>query len=430
MSGAPTRVFIARLAGLPVLNPHGDPVGKVRDVVVAMRVGRQAPRVLGLVVEVFNRRRVFVPITRMTRLDANQAVVTGTVNMRRFEERPTETLVLAELLDRKVDLVEDGSVVTVEDVAMEETRSRDWVITKVFVSRAAKGLRRRGEALVLDWDAVTGFSVSEESQGAANLLATFDKLRAADLAHVLHELSPKRRLEVASALTDDRLADVLEELPEDDQVEILGTLNEDRAAAVLEAMDPDDAADLLSDLPPGEASKLLDLMEPDEAEPVRRLLDYSDDTAGGMMTSEPVIVGPNTTVAEALARVRAPDISPALAAMVYVCRPPLETPTGKFVGIAHLQRLLREAPSSLVSGVIDSGLEPIQPDTPLSAVTRYLATYNLVAVPVTDEHEHLLGAVSVDDVLDHLLPAHWRDDDVPVPLNGHAVPRDGAPGGA
>lgn len=415
MSGAPTRVFIARLAGLPVLNPHGDPVGKVRDVVVTIRVGRQPPRVLGLVIEVFNRRRVFIPISRVTRLDANQAIVTGTMNMRRFEERSTETLVLAELLDRKVTLVEDGSTVTVEDVAMEETRTRDWVITKVFVTRVAKGLRRRGEALTLDWDAVSGFSLAEDAQGAANLLATFDKLRAADLAHVLHELSPKRRLEVASALDDDRLADVLEELPEDDQVEILGMLNQDRAVAVLEAMDPDDAADLLSDLPPAEAEKLLDLMEPDEAEPVRRLLDYGDDTAGGMMTSEPVIVGPNTTVAEALARVRAPDISPALAAMVYVCRPPLETPTGKFVGIAHLQRLLREPPSSLVSGVIDSGLEPMQPDAPLSAVTRYLATYNLVAVPVTDEHEHLLGAVSVDDVLDHLLPSHWRDDDSGAP---------------
>jgi len=225
---------------------------------------------------------------------------------------------------------------------------------------------------------------------------------------VLHELSPKRRLEVASALDDEKLADVLEELPEDDQVEILGQLEEERAADVLEAMQPDDAADLLSELPQADAEKLLELMEPDEAAPLRRLLAYSDDTAGGMMTTEPIILPPDATVADALARVRQPELSPALAAQVYVCRPPLETPTGRFIGIAHIQRLLREPPSALVSGVVDSSIEPLRPEVPLAAITHHLATYNMVAAPVVDENDHLLGAVTVDDVLDHLLPDDWR----------------------
>jgi Mg/Co/Ni transporter MgtE len=347
-------------------------------------------------------------MTRVTAVDGGQVITTGLVNMRRFEQRPTETVVLGELLDRRVTLIEDGSPVTVEDVAMEQTRTRDWVVARVFVRRPGKGLRRRGEAFTVSWDAVTGFSLSEEGQGAANLLATFDKLRPADLASVLHELSPKRRAEVAAALDDEKLADVLEELPEDDQVEILGKLEERRAADVLEAMAPDDAADLLGELPPEEAEKLLELMEPEEAEPVRRLLSYHEDTAGGMMTTEPVVLSPDATVAEALAHVRNPDLSPALATTVFVCRPPLETPTGRYVGMAHIQRLLREPPSSLVSGVLDTDLEPIGPEASLRAVTSYLATYNLVALPVVDDADHLLGAVTVDDVLDHLLPDDWR----------------------
>ena len=413
MSGAPTRVFIARLAGTTVFDPNGDPVGKVRDVVVTLRIGRQPPRVLGLVVEVFGRRRVFLPMTRVTAVDTGQVITTGLVNMRRFEQRPTETLVIGELLDRRVQLIEDGSQVVVEDVAMEETRTREWRISRVFVRRPGKGLRRRGEAFVVDWDAVSGFSLPEEGQGAANLLATFDRLRPADLASVLHELSPKRRAEVAAALDDEKLADVLEELPEDDQVEILGKLKETRAADVLEAMDPDDAADLLGELPADQAEKLLELMEPDEAAPLRRLLSYHEDTAGGMMTTEPVILPPDATVAEALARVRNPELSPALAATVFVARPPLETPTGKFLGMAHIQRLLREPPSALVSGVVDTDLEPLPPDASLRDVTRYLATYNLVAVPIVDEADHLLGVVTVDDVLDHLLPDDWRERPAP-----------------
>ena len=103
--------------------------------------------------------------------------------------------------------------------------------------------------------------------------------------------------------------------------------------------------------------------------------------------------------------------SPALAAQVYVCRPPDETPTGKYLGTVHFQRLLRDPPFTLVSAVIDSDLPPLGPDTPLPAVTSYLAAYNMVAAPVVDETGSLLGAVTVDDVLDHMLPEDWRESD-------------------
>jgi Mg/Co/Ni transporter MgtE len=140
-------------------------------------------------------------------------------------------------------------------------------------------------------------------------------------------------------------------------------------------------------------------------------MSYGDYTAGGMMTSEPVVLLPDATVAEALALVRNPDLSPALAAQVFVVRPPQATPTGRYLGTAHIQRLLREPPSSLVSGIAEKDPAALLPDTPIAAVTRHLATYNLVAVPVVDDNDRLLGAVSVDDVLDHLLPEDWRDVD-------------------
>jgi len=408
-TGTATRVFLARLAGQTVLDPRADQVGRVRDAVVILRSGAQPPRVLGLVVEVQPRRRVFVPMGQVSSIDADAVIVRGRINLRRFERRTGETLVLTELLDRKVNLVEDSTAVTVVDVAMDQSRTRDWFITRVAVRTHGGGFRRRGQLQTVDWDQVTGFSQPEEEQGAANLLAAFDQLRAADLAHVMHELSEKRRAEVAAALDDERLADVLEELPEDDQVEILAKLESERAADVLEAMAPDDAADLLGELPPDEQERLLALMEPDEADDVRRLLSYEENTAGGIMTTEPVVLPPDATVAEALARVRDPELTPALAAQVYVCRPPTETPTGKYLGIAHIQRLLREPPSTLVSGIADRDIDPIGPEVPLTEITAYLATYNLVAVPVVDEGDHLLGAVTVDDVLDHLLPEDWRE---------------------
>ncbi|MCZ4120077.1 magnesium transporter MgtE N-terminal domain-containing protein [Streptomyces sp. H39-S7] len=412
-AGAP-RVFISHISGVAVFDPGGDQVGRVRDLVVMLRVGGKPPRVLGLVVEVVSRRRIFLPMTRVTGVESGQVITTGVVNMRRFEQRPTETLVLGELLDRRVKIVATGEEVTVLDISMVQLPARrEWEIDKVFVRRGKGGaLRRRGETLTLDWSAVTGFSLEEHGQGAENLLATFERLRPADLANVLHHLSPKRRGEVAAALDDDRLADVLEELPDDDQVEILGKLKEERAADVLEAMDPDDAADLLSELPEVDQERLLTLMQPQDAADVRRLLSYEERTAGGLMTTEPIVLRPDATIADALARVRNPDLSPALAAQVYVCRPPDETPTGKYLGLVHFQRLLRDPPFTLVGSIVDTDLLPLPPGTPLSAVTSYLATYNLISAPVVDESGSLLGAVTVDDVLDHLLPDDWRETDL------------------
>ncbi|WP_420167890.1 magnesium transporter MgtE N-terminal domain-containing protein [Streptomyces violaceoruber] len=418
MAAVTHRVFVSHLSGVPVFDPNGDQVGRVRDLVAMLRVGGRPPRILGLVVEVISRRRIFLPMTRVTGVESGQVITTGVVNMRRFEQRPTERLVLGEFLDRRVRLVDgndqEGEEVTVLDVAIQQLPARrDWEIDKYFVRKGRGGaLRRKGETLTVEWSAVSGFSLDEHGQGAENLVATFERLRPTDVANALHHLSPKRRAEVAAALDDDRLADVLEELPEDDQVEIIGKLAEERAADVLEAMDPDDAADLLSELPEEDKERLLELMRPDDAADVRRLLSYEERTAGGLMTTEPIVLRPDATVADALARVRQQDLSPALAAQVYVCRSPDETPTGKYLGTVHFQRLLRDPPFTLVSSIVDSDLVPLPPDTPLPLVTSYLAAYNMVSAPVVDESGSLLGAVTVDDVLDHLLPDDWRETDL------------------
>jgi Mg/Co/Ni transporter MgtE len=407
------RVFVARLAGIDVFDPSGDQLGKVRDAVTMLRVDRQSPRVIGLVVEVVQRHRIFVPMGRVTRIEPDQVVLaSGTVNMKRFERRTNEILVITELLDRTVTVRENGKSATIVDAAMEPTRTRDWVISRLAVrTQGARLSRRRGELFQVEWNEVDGLALTETQQGTDALLAMLAEMRAADVATALQDMTPKRQLEVANALDDERLADVLQELPEDDQLDLLRQLADERAADVLEAMDDDDAADLLGDMPAADQERLLELMEPEEAEPVRRLMTYADYTAGGLMTSEPVIMLPDATVAEALARVRDPELTPALAAQVFVVRPPQGTPTGRFLGTAHIQRLLREPPSALVSGVCEKSPAALRPEAPISQVTRHLATYNLVAVAIVDEHDRLLGAVSVDDVLDHLLPEGWRDVD-------------------
>ncbi|MCP2165577.1 Mg/Co/Ni transporter MgtE (contains CBS domain) [Goodfellowiella coeruleoviolacea] len=396
-----------------MFGPDGESIGKVRDLVAGLRIDRQPPRVLGMIVELVAHRRIFVPMLRVTSIEPTAiTLATGSVNLRRFHQRPNEVLVVGQLLDARVTVAAADAPAVVVDAAMEPTRTRDWVLSRVAVQERTGRLGRRGPVQVLRWEEIRGLRAAELSgqpQGAQQLLAVFDTMRPADVAAALRDLPTKRRYEVADALDDERLADVIEELPDEARKDLIAYLDDERAADILEAMDPDDAADLLAELPEFDKNRLLGLMEPEESAPVRRLLAYSANTAGGLMTPEPVVLTPDALISEALARVRHPDLTPALASMVFVCRPPSATPTGRYLGCVHIQRLLREPPSDLVAGALDTDLATLRPDATLAEVTRYFAAYNLVCGPVLDDEDHLLGAITVDDLLDHLLPPNWRE---------------------
>ena len=406
---------MARLIGTSVFDPLGDAVGKVHDVVVLLQM-RGEPRAVGFVIEVSSRRRVFLPLSRVTAIEPGAVITTGLMNIRRFTQRHVETLVVGELLDRVVTMRDGSGTVTVRDVAIERDRGMDWKVTRLFVQRASSGPLglRRGETFTVRPDEVSGLAASADQQGATALLATLEDLKAADLADVMRDLPQDSQMRVAAELTDERLADVLEELGNEDAVALLSRLEAGRAAHVLDAMQPDDAADLVADLPQLKAAELLGLMEPEEAEDVRRLMAYDEYTAGGLMTTEPIILPPESTVATFLAQSRKAEVPPALAAVGFVCRPPLESPTGKFVGMIHFQRALRERPQRMVGSIVDTDVDSVRPEDSIGTVTRLLATYNLTALPVLDDAGRLLGAVSVDDVLDHLMPDDWRVADEAV----------------
>ena len=420
---------MARLVGCAVFDPLGDRVGRVRDVVVVYR-RNDPPRVVGLVVEIPGKRRVFLSIGRVTSIGAGQIITTGLINLRRFQQRASETRVIAEMLGRRVVLADGSGEATIEDVSIEEVAPGEWEVNQLFVRKpkTSPSPFAKGPTVFVRWDEVRERAAKGQSQSASQLIQSYSDLNPADLANTLLDLPEQRRLEVAEELTDERLADVLEEMPETDQVQILGQLDDDRAADVLDAMEPDDAADLIAQLPGERGEALLDLMEPEEADDVRRLLEYEPDTAGGLMTPEPIILSADATVAEGLALIRRHELAPALGAAVCVTLPPYEPPTGRFLGMVHFQRMLRYPPHERLGTLLDQDLEPVRDDTPAAEVSRILATYNLVSVPVVDKNHRLVGVVTVDDVLDHLLPEDWRNPDaVRAPRTRAAALRRGLP---
>jgi flagellar motility protein MotE (MotC chaperone) len=392
-----------------MLDPNGEQVGKIRDVVIQNRSGNRAPRVKGLVVELFAMRRIFFPMDRVHSIDANQVIISGLVNTRRFEKRERETLVIDSLFDRRVTRKTASAPEIIYDVAIKRLRSRDWELSEVALREAGpRAPFQRGHVTIVEWSEVPDFLSGPAAHSAADYVARLSEMKPADVARELHDMEPARRADVVAAMDDLQLAEALEELPEDEQVELIAILDRERAADVLEEMDPDDAADLIAELDTELAEDILEKMEPEDAEDVRTLLSYDAATAGGLMNPEPVVLAADATVADALASVRREEITPAMAALAFVCRSPLDTPTGRYLGAVHIQRLLREPPSLLVAGLIDPNVTPLHPDSDIALVSRYFATYDMVCAPVVDSDNRLLGAVTVDDVLDHILPDDWR----------------------
>jgi CBS domain-containing protein len=392
-----SQIFTSRLRGRALLDNEGLIIGRVADVVILPAVGGEPPRALGLIVTV-QRRHIFVNLGRITEISVDGAHLRGgTVDLRRFARRTGEILA-SELQGRHTD---DGMVADVAIAAADPPRS-GWEVSAIALSNG-RGLLRRGPTVV-SWDKFAGLF---EAGPLAQQLASLREMQPADLAAAVGALPPGKRGQVAAALDDDQLADLLEELPESEQVMLLTGLGLERGADVVEEMQPDDAADLLAEMPAAERERLLAEMESAQAADLRRLLRYDASTAGGLMTSLPLVFTPEQPVAEVLARIRDQGTPAAIASQVYVCEPPAMTPTGRYIGSVGFQALLRQPPSAEVGQCVEASVF-VRPELSERDLAARLAAYNMISVAVCDEDGRLVGAVTVDDVLDHLLPQDWR----------------------
>ncbi len=389
-------VYASRVMQLELLDADGTTIGRVADIVLAPATPAP-PRVVGFVAGI-GRHRVFVSAGKVTELNRGGVRLrSAAIDLRSFERRAGEVLA-SDLIDRQID----GDELTDFALRRSSGRTSGWEVSTVAV-RTRSGLRRRPPRLV-PWREMR--QLFDDGTMPAEM-ADYRDMHPSDVAGAVRKLPLERRRQLAAAMEDERLADVLEELDEEEQVRLIEGIDVERLAHVLAEMAPDDAVDLLAELPRDRQRILLDAMAPDEADPLRALLRYGEHTAGGLMTPEPIIIDAAAPVAEVLARLREPDLAAALAAQAFVVEPPLQPPTGRYLGTIGFQRLLREPPSTPVGRVVEA-VPGIPPITSEAEVAARLASYNLLALAVVDDQDRLLGAVSIDDVLDAVLPEGWR----------------------
>lgn len=404
-------LYLSQVLGRPIRDLDGERVATIKDVIV--RLGEEDhPPVTGFVAR-YNRRNFFLPRWRMTEFNDRGARLNSDIlDLRPFNRREGEVLLARDVLDKQLIDVDGKRVVRVNDVQLIEA-GQEFRVSGADVS--LQGLWRRlmpagfagsGRPVeVIDW-ADVGYLATDAA--TVQLKSSSDKLsrlHPVEIARLAEALSYHHGSEIVEALDDEIAAETLEEMPATAQARIIGDMDKERAADILEWMSPDEAADVLGDLPEEKAEDLLNRMEGEEQADVAELLPYEDDTAGGLMTTEFVTLPRNLTVGEALARLREMAETPNMIYYLYVVE---EEHSWKLCGVIALRSLILADSSVPLEDVMRDEFQTAQPDDSAREVAEKIAEYNLLALPVIDDTDEILGIITVDDAMEILLPKNWR----------------------
>ncbi|PIE33301.1 MAG: hypothetical protein CSA55_02090 [Ilumatobacter coccineus] len=396
-------IYAYRIMRLPLLDAGGARIGAIDDIITAAGRSGHPPQVIGCVA-ISQQRRIFIPAPRIAHISSDGLRLRSwDLDLNPFKSRPGEILIGADVIDTALPTGE-----RISDVGIVETRtprSVTWHVDKIRVSRRG-ALGRKASYRLLDWSDLSHLFVGTNAMAAE--AARLREMHPSDVAHIVRAMPLARRRELLATMDDESLADVLEELTEDEQLRVIENLDLDRLVSVLDEMEYDDLADLLGEMPSDQRSTVLAAMDDDDAAVVTRLLSYEESTAGGMMTPEIIILGSTATVADALAQIRKPEWTPSIASQVFVTRSPYKAPTGRFLGVVHMQRLLREPPMMELHHLVDRDIPTVHPGTRDRAVFEEFASYDMLTLAVVDDDQRMLGAISVDDVVDRMLGAGWR----------------------
>ena len=404
-------LYLSQVLGRPIRDMEGERVATIKDVIVRLGEGEHPP-VTGLVAR-YRRRDFFLSRWRIKEFNEQGARLNSDIlDLRPFLRRESEVLLARDVLDKQLIDVDGKRVVRVNDVQLIEAAG-EWRVTGADVSlqglwrrllpQGFTGSRRPVE--VLDW-ADVGYLATDAS--TVQLKSSSDKLarlHPVEIARLAESLSYHQGAEIIEGLDDETAAETLEEMPAEHQARIIGDMDEERAADILEWMSPDEAADVLGDLPEEKAEDLLNRMEGEEQADVAELLPYEDDTAGGLMTTEFVTLPRSITVGEALARLREMAETPNMIYYLYVVE---REGSWKLAGVIALRSLILADQNVPLEDVMRYDFQKAHPDDSAREIAQKIAEYNLLALPVVDDEEDILGIITVDDAMEILLPKGWR----------------------
>ena len=406
-------LHLSTVVGSPLLDSSGERLGRVEDVIVRLDTGAQLPPVTGLKARI-GGREMFLPADRLDRLEEGAAHTSTTkLNLAQFERRPGEVLLRRDVLGRSLINVSTARLVTAREVELVR-QDGTWRVAGIDPSLGAglrrflpRGLRRHESehTQFVPWSEVEPFVGHVPTSRLRLASRRLGRLHPAQIADLVEAASHEEGEEILRAVGHDKEleADVFEELDDEHQVEFLRQRSDEDVAGVLARMASDDAADLLLEIEQERRIPILNLLPAAKQLKIKRLLGYNPSTAGGLMNPDFPSLPADATVGQALLHVRQSELAPSQLLALWVI-----DAHGHLVGGVFSSELVRADADAPVASLIETAVPTISPETELAEVARLMADFNLVAIPVVDAHEHPIGVVAVDDVIERLLPEQWR----------------------
>jgi CBS domain-containing protein/sporulation protein YlmC with PRC-barrel domain len=404
-------LFVSEILKKTVLDPKGEDLGRVKDFIVIK--GEPLPRVSALILE---KNKAYYQLDWEYINIFNKKIISSRIyalKLKNYEFSEDELLIIRDILDKQIVDANGAKVVRVNDVKLEGLNNNAYLFAIDVGMRGVLrrlGAERRGEGLyrifgknlphtLIRWNYLQPLEPRLKMISLTVPRQMVSDLHPADIADIISKISHEEGVAFFEGLDPDVAAESLHELQPEVQKSIIGSLDKDFASDIVERMPPDEAADLLGNLPSEKAKELLESIEKDEAQDIQELLGHEEDTAGGLMTNEFIAYGPELKVIDAIEKfkINAHDIETVY--YIYIV-----DENYKLLGVTSLRDMLLSSPDTPLPEIMETKMKTVTPDTDQQTVAEIISKYNLLAIPVVDENGILLGIVTIDDIIDILLP--------------------------
>lgn len=404
--------FLSSILGKIVKDSIGYRLGTLKDLVVSVK--KKYPHIIAIVVSLPEKESETISWAQIAKFDEKEIQLTcAAKGIIPYSTQENEILLARDVLDKQIVDVEGKKLIRVNDLqlvpfngtlrVMGVDISGNALVRRLGLKKVARQLSKKMPPHLIDW---TNVDLIKSDLSNLKLKIPHKKLsllHPADIADIANELGPEQRSAVFESLSDDLAAETLEEMHPSFQASLLSQMDSQRAAAILKKMSPDDAADLLADLTAKKSKQLLSLMGKEEAAEVKALLAYGEDTAGGIMTTEYVVIPPDLTAEQAIKMIRKQQADAETIYYIYVT-----DEEEHLLGVFSLRELIIAPPKKLVSEFMKTDVIKVDLETEQKEVAKIVAKYNLLAAPVVDAENRLQGIVTVDDAIDIVIPTAWK----------------------
>ena len=404
-------LFLSEIIRKPVFDPKGEVMGRVKDVIVVK--GDPLPKISAVIVQRKGQHYLinWTAINIFNKRIISSFLYTDAIDAYSFDE--DNLLAVRDILDKQIVDANGAKVVRVNDIKLEGYNGSAVLIA---VDVGVRGILRRlgaenssDEVLkffraqlaynLISWNYMQPLSPELKSIALTVPRQMLSELHPADIADLISQVSREEGAHLFKDLDIETAADALSELMPERQAEIINSIDTEKAADIIEEMQPDEAADVLSDLPTEKAKEILEHIDREEAEDIQELLSHEEDTAGGLMTNIFVSYPPDISIAETIERFRKDAEEIESVYYIYIV-----DENEKLVGVTSLRDILLSDPQARLSEIMKTKIKSVSPETDDMVAAEIISKYNLVALPVVDSDNTLLGIVSVDDVIDIILP--------------------------